>query len=106
LYFELLPRSRVQERESEADGWLLEEMQAEMQESRLSVIMCWNTSFSPTTEIEIGGAFVEDTSASIKVSTGDHVLAITKKGFVPSQHANEKVAPGPSPLISSHYEDS
>jgi PEGA domain len=35
------------------------------------------------TEIEIDGAFVGNTAASIEVSPGDHIVRITKQGFAP-----------------------
>lgn len=40
------------------------------------------SSSPPTAEIEIDGAFVGNTPTSIEVSPGDHILTISKKGFV------------------------
>jgi hypothetical protein len=48
-----------------------------------SVISVLDISSSPTTaEIEVDGAFVGNTPASVEVSPGDHILTITKHGFV------------------------
>ena len=48
-----------------------------------SAVSVLDISSSPTAaEIEIDGAFVGNTPASVEVSPGDHILTITKRGFV------------------------
>jgi hypothetical protein len=41
------------------------------------------TSAPPGAEIEVDGAFVGNTPSTVGVSAGDHVIAITKKGYKP-----------------------
>jgi len=59
-----------------------------------SVVSVLDISSSPTAaEIEIDGAFVGNTPASVEVSPGDHILTITKNGFV-SWERKLKAMPG------------
>lgn len=59
-----------------------------------SVISVLDISSNPAAaEIQIDGAFVGNTPASIEVSPGDHLLTITKKGFV-SWERKLKAMPG------------
>jgi hypothetical protein len=58
------------------------------------VVSVLDISSSPTAaEIEIDGAFVGSTPASVEVSPGDHILTITKSGFV-SWERKLKAMPG------------
>ena len=58
------------------------------------VVSVLDISSSPTAaEIEIDGAFVGNTPASVEVSPGDHILTITKSGFV-SWERKLKAMPG------------
>ncbi len=59
-----------------------------------SAVSVLDISSSPTAaEIEIDGAFVGNTPASVEVSPGDHILTITKRGFV-SWERKLKAMPG------------
>lgn len=59
-----------------------------------SAVSVLDISSSPTAaEIEIDGAFVGNTPASVEVSPGDHILTITKGGFV-SWERKLKAMPG------------